>query len=55
MGAHNVFAPNINFLDVNWEPKHITIGLFENFKIGVQTSLKKIQFFFKLSTTFLIQ
>lgn len=55
MKAHNVFALDINFLDVNWEHKDITIGLFEEIKIGGQTSLKILQFFFKLSTTFLIQ
>jgi hypothetical protein len=28
-GAFIVFAVIVNFLSTNWEPKHITIGLFE--------------------------
>jgi len=28
-GAHNVFVLVVNSLFITWEPKHITIGLFE--------------------------
>jgi hypothetical protein len=28
-GAHDVFAMVVSFLFVTWEPKHITICLFE--------------------------
>jgi len=28
-GAHDIFVLAINFLGVDWQPKHITIGLFE--------------------------
>jgi hypothetical protein len=28
-GTHDIFAFVINFLGVDWQPKHITIGLFE--------------------------
>jgi hypothetical protein len=28
-GAYNVFALVINFLSSDWQPKHVTIGLFE--------------------------
>jgi hypothetical protein len=35
-GAHNVFAVIVHFFSTNWEPKHITVGLFEiNDKNGV--------------------
>jgi hypothetical protein len=29
-GAHNVFALLINFLENDWKPKKITIGLFKS-------------------------
>ncbi len=32
-GAHNIFALVINFLGFDWQPKHVTIGLFEAIKI----------------------
>jgi hypothetical protein len=28
-GAFDTFALVINFLTLDWEPKHVTIGLFE--------------------------
>jgi hypothetical protein len=28
-GAFDIFALVINFLTCDWEPKHVTIGLFE--------------------------
>jgi len=28
-GAYDVFALVINFLNNDWQPKHVTIGLFE--------------------------
>jgi len=31
-GAHNVlFGVSVNFMLKNWEPKHVTISLFESF------------------------
>jgi hypothetical protein len=27
--AHDIFTLVVNFLDVNWQPKQVTIGLFE--------------------------
>jgi len=35
------FVLDINFLDVIWKPKHVTLELFEEIKIGGQTLLKK--------------
>jgi hypothetical protein len=32
-GAYDVFALVINFLNNDWQPKHVTIGLFEMTKI----------------------
>jgi hypothetical protein len=32
-GAHNIFALVIKFLGFDWQPKHVTIGLFEAIKI----------------------
>jgi hypothetical protein len=31
-GAYDVFALVINFLNNDWQPKHVTIGLFETKK-----------------------
>jgi hypothetical protein len=28
-GAHGIFALFVNFLDANWQPKQVIIGLFE--------------------------
>jgi hypothetical protein len=36
-GAHNVFALVISFLNEEWQPQHITIGLFEANEIIGQT------------------
>jgi hypothetical protein len=30
-GAHDIFVVVVKFLLNDWEPKHITIKLFENF------------------------
>ncbi len=35
-GAHDIFALMINFLGVNWQPKHIMIELFETMDISKQ-------------------
>jgi len=32
-GAYDVFALVINFLNNDWQPKHVSIGLFEMTKI----------------------
>jgi hypothetical protein len=39
-GAYNIFALVINFLDENWQPKKVTIGLFETTKITSQPLAK---------------
>jgi hypothetical protein len=36
-GAHDIFALMINFLGVNWQPKHIMIELFETMHISKQS------------------
>jgi hypothetical protein len=36
-GAHNVFALVINFFNEEWNPQHITIGLFEASETTRQT------------------
>ncbi len=35
-GVHNIFALVINFLGYDWQPKQVTIGLFEATKITMQ-------------------
>jgi hypothetical protein len=35
--GHEVFALVINFLGVDWQPKHITLGLFKPTNINGQT------------------
>jgi hypothetical protein len=35
-GAHDIFSFVINFLGCDWQPKHITIGLFEAIEITEQ-------------------
>jgi DNA-directed RNA polymerase subunit H (RpoH/RPB5) len=41
MGVPNAFALLVNFIGANWEPKHVTIDLFETTKTIMQTiSLK---------------
>ncbi len=27
-GGHDIFALAINFLGIDWQPKHVTLGLF---------------------------
>jgi hypothetical protein len=55
-GAYNVFALMINFLNNNWQPKHVIINVFEATKILRQTLAKsltklwdKYGFFFKIT------
>jgi len=36
-GAHDIFVLVINFLGSDWQPKQITIGLFEAIEITRQT------------------
>ncbi len=36
-GAHDIFVLTINFLGVNWQPKHIVIELFETMHISKQS------------------
>jgi hypothetical protein len=40
-GAYDIFALVINFLDENWQPKKVTIGLFEATKS--QTLVKNLK------------
>jgi hypothetical protein len=37
IGGHDIFALVIKFLGVDWQPKHITLGLFELIDISGQT------------------
>ncbi len=39
-GAYDILALVINFLDENWQPKKVTIGLFEVRKTTSQTLVK---------------
>jgi hypothetical protein len=41
-GTYNVFALVINFLSNDWQPKHVTINLFEATKILRQTLAKSL-------------
>lgn len=41
-GAHDVFVVVVNFLSNNWEPKHVTIGLFEAIAITSATIAPKL-------------
>jgi hypothetical protein len=43
-GAYDVFALVINFLNSDWEPKHVTISLFE----AIETSRQAFQKFDKI-------
>ncbi len=45
-GAQDIFAFVINFLGFDWQPKQITIGLFEATKINGQTLANKLRKFF---------
>jgi hypothetical protein len=40
--GHDVFALVINFLGVDWQPKHITLGLAEPIDINGQTLTKNL-------------
>ncbi len=37
IGGHDIFVLVIKFLGVDWQPKHITLGLFELIDISGQT------------------
>jgi hypothetical protein len=39
-GAYVVFALVINFLSNDWQPKHVTISLFEMTKMKGQISIQ---------------
>jgi hypothetical protein len=41
-GVHDIFALVINFLGFDWQPKQVTIGLFETTKIIKITSSKNL-------------
>jgi hypothetical protein len=41
-GAYDVFALVINFLSNDWQPKHVTIGLFEVIKTTRQALAKSL-------------
>ncbi len=41
-GAYDIFALVIHFLGTKWQPKHITIGLFEAMDISCQTLAKDL-------------
>jgi hypothetical protein len=41
-GVYDVFALVINFLGNDWQPKHITIGLFETTKTNGQTLVRSL-------------
>jgi hypothetical protein len=40
--GHDIFALVINFLKDDWQPKHITFGLFEPIDITGHTLAKKL-------------
>jgi hypothetical protein len=42
-GAYDIFALVINFLDENWQPKKVTIGLFEATETIGQTLAKNLK------------
>jgi hypothetical protein len=41
-GAYDIFAVVINFLDESWQPKKVTIGLFEAIKTIGQTLARNL-------------
>jgi hypothetical protein len=41
-GGHDIFTLVINFLKVDWQPKHITFGLFEAKDNSGQTLAKNL-------------
>jgi hypothetical protein len=42
IGAYDVFVVVVNFLFCNWEPKHVTIGLFETTTTSNATMAPKL-------------
>jgi hypothetical protein len=42
-GVYDIFALVINFLDENWQPKKVTISLFETTKIGGQALARNLR------------
>jgi hypothetical protein len=43
IGAHDVFALVVNFINANWQPNQVTIGLFGAIEITSQTMAMKFQ------------
>jgi hypothetical protein len=41
-GAVDIFALVINFLGIDWQPKHVTLGLFEFTNIDGKTLIKNL-------------
>jgi hypothetical protein len=41
-GTYDVFALLINFLNNDWQPKHVTIGLFETIETTGQALAKSL-------------
>jgi hypothetical protein len=41
-GGHDIFTLVIKFLGVDWQPKHITLGLFEATNISGQTLVRNL-------------
>ncbi len=41
-GAHDVFALMINFLNNDWQPKHVIIGLFEAIETTSQALVRSL-------------
>ncbi len=51
-GAHDIFAMVVNFMSINWEPKHATIRLFEaNDTSDANMTMKLKQIFDKFGFT----
>jgi hypothetical protein len=44
--AHDVFAVVVHFVSTNWEPKHITVGLFETNDMNAATMVSKLKHIF---------
>jgi hypothetical protein len=42
MGVHDVFALVVNFINVDWQPKQVTIGLFEATEITNEAMVVKL-------------
>jgi hypothetical protein len=40
-GAHDIYDVIINFVGFDWQPKQVTIGLFEVIKITSQTLVNR--------------